>query len=283
MRTSRKITAAVTMVLAAVSVASPSASADARAETAAAYKYRAHHDVSVQRVWDRVPTKASGLRPVVLTVGRQSVQERWAMFSDNRPGPDWHLTVTARGEAAYQGAFDKFTAMGYQPTMVTATGSGPDATFTAIWEKKAGRGTARHGIDTGQFSAANLNARRDGYIPVSVNVYGTSSSPRMVAVWAENPSRVSWTVTTSVPASEYQRVFDARVSAGYRPSVIAVEPGGMSYTTIWRNDKIGRWYAFHGMSAAQYQARFDEMTAKGLYPAWIDMENGVYAAIFGAR
>jgi hypothetical protein len=205
------------------------------------------------------------------------------MFSDNRPGPDWQLTVTARGDAVYQREFDRFTAMGYQPTMVTATGSGPDAMFTAVWEKKTGRGSARHGIDAGEFNAANLKARRDGYIPVSVNLYGTSSSPRVAAVWADNPSRVSWSVTASVPASDYQRVFDAQVRAGYRPSAIAVGPDGMSYTTVWRNDKIGGWYAFHGMSAARYQARFDEMTGKGLYPTWIDMENGVYAAIFTAR
>ncbi|WP_433425150.1 hypothetical protein ACQP1V_19840 [Microtetraspora malaysiensis] len=278
MRTPRKSMIAITMALAAFSVTVPSARADD------SYKYRAYHDVSGARVWDRLPMHASGLHPMAFSVGRQNGQERWAIFSDNRPGPEWQLTVTARGDAVYQQEFDRFTAMGYQPTMVTATGSGgQDAMFTAIWEKKTGKFFARHGSNTTGFNLADVQARRDGYIPISVNMYGTPPNPRFAAVWADNPSRVTWTVTTSIPASEYQGVFDVQVKAGYRPSAIAVGPNGKSYTTVWRNDKIGNWSAFHGMSAAQYQARFDEMTAKGLYPTWIDMENGVYAAIFTTR
>ncbi|MEV0970898.1 hypothetical protein [Microtetraspora glauca] len=206
------------------------------------------------------------------------------MFSDNRPGPDWQLIVRAKGDAIYQQEFDRFTAMGYQPTMVTATGSGSAATFAAIFQKKSGKFVARHGMRANELDTINFELRNNkGYMLSSLNVYGTPSDPRYAAVWVPNPSGISWNYNLSISASGYQSVFDNAVKAGYRPSVIGVGPDGKTYSVVWVKDGIRPWYAFHGMSAAQYQARFDEMTAKGLYPASIDMENGVYAAVFTAR
>ncbi|MGI5485434.1 hypothetical protein [Microtetraspora malaysiensis] len=271
--------AAVAMVLAAVSVASPPASAD----TTAPYQYRAYHGLDEWGFISSVPKSGSGLRPVAITIGQQKSQERYAMFWDNRPGPDWKLGGGSSGDGTYQQNFDRLTAQGYQPTMVAATGSGSSARFTAIWEKKPGKFYARHGISIPEFLAANGSAHRNGYIPVSINLYGSPSDPRVAAVWAATPPGVAWDCTFSASAPEYQRDFDFNLKRGYRPSAIAVSPDGKGYLAIWRNGTIGTWYAFHGMSAAQYQARFDEMTAKGLYPTWIDMENGVYAAIFTAR
>ncbi|MFC0861981.1 hypothetical protein ACFHYQ_06710 [Sphaerimonospora cavernae] len=293
MRTPHKIMAAVTLALAAVSVASPSASADSsQAATAAAtaaattttttaYQYRGYHGLS--SILNITPgMRSAGLRPVAVSIGLQASQEKFAGFWDNKPGPAYLLQKWIDADR-YQKLFDESTGDGYQPTVVSATGSGSQASFTALFQKKTGRFFSRHNIGTSEFGGANLYARQNGYIPVSVNVYGTASNPRYVAVWADNPSSITWSLTTATPASQYQRLFDAQVQAGYRPSAIAVGPDGKSYTTVWRKDTIGTWYAFHGLSAAQYQARFDEMTAKGLYPTWIDMENGVYAAVFTTR
>ncbi|GIH72945.1 hypothetical protein [Sphaerimonospora thailandensis] len=283
MRAPRKIMIAATTFLAAVSVAAPPASANARAETTTPYEYRGYHGLNHTKMISIFPATSADLRPVTFSIGLQKSTERYAMFWDNKPGPDWTMEVELRGSAAYQKRFDQVTANGYQPTVVTATGSGPNTVFTAIYEKKTGKFIARHGIGIPEFLLANTDANRNGYIPVSVNLYGTASSPRVAAVWAANPSGVSWHFTLSDSASEYQRIFNINVKRGYRPSAITVTPDGKGYLTIWRKDTIGAWYAFHGMSAAQYQARFDEMTAKGLYPTWIDMENGVYAAIFTRR
>ncbi|WP_157570124.1 hypothetical protein [Microtetraspora malaysiensis] len=280
----RKIMAAAAMVLTAVSVASPSASADtSRAATTARYQYRAYHGLDEWGFISSVPKSGSGLRPVVITNGQQKSQERYAMFWDNRPGPDWKLGGGSSGSGTYQQEFDRLTAQGYQPTMVTATGSGSSASFIAIWEKKPGKFYARHGLSIPEFQLANNSFNANGYMPISVNLYGTPSDPRVVAVWAARPSGVFAHVTVSSSAAEYQSDFEYNVKRGFRSSAIAVSPDGKGYLAVWRNDSIGAWYSFHAMSAAQYQARFDEMTAKGLYPIWIDMENGVYAAVFTAR
>ncbi|WP_157530524.1 hypothetical protein [Microtetraspora niveoalba] len=274
--------AAVTLVLAAVSVAAPSASASARA-SGPSYEYRGHHGLNRSDMRMFVSLwKARRMEPVSFSVGLQGAQDRYAMFWDNRRGPHRILRTTLTA-ARYQELVDASSVGSYQPVMVSATGSGQDTTFNAILEYKAGRFLARHGITIPEFLSANTDASRSGYILTSVNLYGTASDQRVAAVWTAKPSGVDWHFTLSDSASEYQRVFDTYVKRGYRPSAIAVTPDGKGYLTVWRNDRIGTWYAFHGMSAAQYQARYDEMTAKGLYPTWIDMENGVYAAIFTAR
>ncbi|WP_152990451.1 hypothetical protein [Sphaerimonospora mesophila] len=292
MRTPWKITTAAALVLAVVSVAAPpavasaSASADARTGTRAAdasYRYWGHHGLTRRQMREDVPLmQTRDYGPVSFSVGLEGSQDRYSGFWDTRRGP--HRILISYGYlSGYQTRFDAYVANDYQPVMISATGSGQSAMYSAIFEKKANGFFARHGVDTARLNEANGVARRDGYVPVSINTYGTASSPRFVAVWEKNTSRVIWSVTTSVPAAEYQRLFDAQVRAGYRPSAVAVGPDGRSYTTVWRKDRIGRWYAFHGMTAAQYQTRFKEMTARGLYPTWIDMENGVYAAVFTTR
>ncbi|MBE3011262.1 hypothetical protein IL992_18970 [Microbispora sp. NEAU-D428] len=291
MRTPRKITVAAAMVLAALPAVAPPASAGTSA--GAPYQYRAYHGLNHLDSYRRdkfIRNTHKTLRPVAISVGLQDSQERYAMFWDSRPGPQWlKRVVNATGATGgytggYQRLFDQLTSDGYQPSVVSATGSGSAATFAAIFEKKAGTFVARHGISAGEFEAISFDMlNTKGFIPVSVNVYGTASDPRYVAVWVANPAGVAWNYTLSVPASAYQSRFDDRVRAGYRPSVIAVGPDGKTYSTVWVKDGIRTWYAFHGMSAAQYQKRFDEMAAKGLYPVSVDMENGVYAAVFTAR
>ncbi|WP_285706998.1 hypothetical protein [Microtetraspora sp. NBRC 16547] len=278
------------MVLAAVSVVSPSASAESNAT--APYQYSAYHGLNFLDKYrrDKLIRNNKALRPVTISVGLQDSQERYAMFWDNRPGPTWlQRVVNATGDAGgytggYQRLFDQLTSQGYQPSVVSATGSGSAATFAAIFEKKTGRFVARHGMSATEFDSINFELRNNqGYMLSSLNVYGTPSDPRYAAVWVPNPSDISWNYSLSISASSYQSLFDAAVKAGTRPSVIAVGPDGKTYSVVWVKDGVRTWYAFHGMSAAQYQKRFDEMTAKGLYPTSIDMENGVYAAVFTPR
>lgn len=290
MRSPRKITVAAATVLAALAAVAPPAAA---AETGAPYQYRAYHGLNHLDSYRRdafIQNTYTSLRPVAISVGLQNSQERYAMFWDNRPGPKWlERVVNATGAAGghtggYQRLFDQLTSDGYRPSVVSATGSGSAATFAAIFEKKTGAFVARHGISAAEFETISFDMLNNkGLIPVSVNVYGTPSDPRYVAVWVANPAGIAWGYTLAVPASVYQSRFDDRVKAGYRPSVIAVGPDGKTYSTVWVKDGIRTWYAFHGMSAAQYQKRFDEMAAKGLYPVSLDMENGVYAAVFTPR
>jgi hypothetical protein len=166
---------------------------------------------------------------------------------------------------------------------VTATTfqGGPGDVFAAVFEKKSGKFFARHDIKSSAFHLANAHAQKNGYIPVSITMYGNQSDPRYGAVWAANPG-VAWEYTDYKNAADQQSSFDAWTRRGYRPAVIAVSPDGSRYTTVWRKDQVGG-AAFHGLNAAQYQQRFDEMRAKGLYPASVDMENGVYAAVFTPR
>jgi hypothetical protein len=63
----------------------------------------------------------------------------------------------------------------------------------------------------------------------------------------------------------HDKLFKAQVQRGWRPSYVAVG-AGVRYSAIWRNDKIGSWYEYTGMTTAGYEKRLKDLKARGYYP-----------------
>jgi murein DD-endopeptidase MepM/ murein hydrolase activator NlpD len=89
-----------------------------------------------------------------------------------------------------------------------------------------------------------------------------------------------------LPARDYQCVFDQAVAAGYALEWIDGFNVGndVYFNVVFRPAGGAVWAAFHGMSAAQYQQRFDQYTGDGFRPTLVESYldgNGVrYAVIF---
>ena len=88
-----------------------------------------------------------------------------------------------------------------------------------------------------------------------------------------------------LPIGDYQCLFDQAVAANYEPVWINIfNAGGKTFVNaIFRPQTPGDFRAFHGLSAAQYQAEFNEWTGKGYRPVIVEsyLEDGVrYAAVF---
>ncbi|WP_226467280.1 peptidoglycan DD-metalloendopeptidase family protein [Luteimonas panaciterrae] len=89
-----------------------------------------------------------------------------------------------------------------------------------------------------------------------------------------------------VPARDYQCLFDQAVIGGYMPDWIDGfdVDGKIYYNVVFRPNTGVAWQAFHGLTATQYQQRFDEYTDKGYRPYLVESyrgDDGVrYAAIF---
>lgn len=89
-----------------------------------------------------------------------------------------------------------------------------------------------------------------------------------------------------VPARDYQCLFDQAVNAGYALEWIdGFDVGGnVYYNAVFRPKGTAGWTAFHGLSGAQYQQRFDEFTGKGYRPhqveSYQDGGSTRYAVIF---
>jgi hypothetical protein len=89
-----------------------------------------------------------------------------------------------------------------------------------------------------------------------------------------------------VPARDFQCLFDQAVNAGYALEWVDGFNVGSNtfYNAVFRPGGTQPWAAFHGLSGAQYQQRFNEYTGKGYRLHHVDSYgsgNGVrYAAIF---
>ncbi|MEJ1095760.1 MULTISPECIES: peptidoglycan DD-metalloendopeptidase family protein [unclassified Pseudoxanthomonas] len=89
-----------------------------------------------------------------------------------------------------------------------------------------------------------------------------------------------------VPARDYQCLFDQAVNAGYALEWIDGfdVDGKVYYNAVFRPNANMAWKAFHGLTGAQYQQRFDELTGKGYRPyqveSYLDQGNVRYAVIY---
>ncbi|TMQ07634.1 MAG: hypothetical protein E6J91_34970, partial [Deltaproteobacteria bacterium] len=137
---------------------------------------------------------------ISLSVYGEPGEARYAAVWVQRTGAAW-VAVHGVDGAGYQSFFNNWTAKGYAPVLVSATGTSHNAIFAAVFEQGiAGAVVAHHGMTSGPESHAgtfqhlNKVARDQKMILRSFDVYGTSSDRRYIAVWHANPRFVKWHV-----------------------------------------------------------------------------------------
>src|SRR5262245_43983585 len=176
---------------------------------------------------------AQGFRIISLSVYGDPSNPRYAAVWIQRPGAAW-VAVHGVDSAGYQSFFNNWTAKGYVPVLISATGTSTNAIFAAVFEQGiAGAWLARHGMSSGltaqagTFQHLNATAASSKMILRSVAIYGTANDQRYAAVWHANPGYVKWHVHPSDTATSYQTVFNAETQlpgyqlAGYRPAYVA--------------------------------------------------------------
>ena len=87
-----------------------------------------------------------------------------------------------------------------------------------------------------------------------------------------------------VTASDHQTRFDQLAPQGFRPLSLNVsgDPGDARYAAVWIQRPGVDWVAMHGVDAATYQARFDELVAHGLSPSIVSATGPAASASFTA-
>lgn len=128
---------------------------------------------------------------------------------------------------------------------------------------------------TGGFLADNSDGKRnrvpricgiDGGVFRDDQTYTARQVPGAIQSGAKEVAR------HGVPARDYQCLFDQAVNAGYRLEWIdGYDVGGkVFYNAIFRPGDARPWVAFHGLTSARYQQRFDEYVGKGYRPHQVD-------------
>ena len=134
--------------------------------------------------------------------------------------------------AGYQQRFNELTANGLTPSVVSAAGSVDRAVLAALFEQRdVGAWTARHGLTWGASGQPDTmvgqseTAYAAGQVPRCLAVYGDANDRRYAGIWWEARDGVSasWWLGDG---DFYQRLFDAQVAGGNRPSSLAVSDDG---------------------------------------------------------
>jgi len=241
---------------------------------------------------------AQGYRMISLSVYGDPGNALYAAVWVQRQGPAW-VAVHGVDSAGYQSFFNTWTAKGYVPVLVSATGAISNAVFAAVFEQGiTGSWFARHGMpsgpatNAGTFQYENAAAAAGKMMLRSVAIYGTATDRRYAAVWHPNPGYVKWHAHPSDTGSSYQVVFNAETQLpgyqlhAYRPAYVALS-GDVIYCSVFKDDVVGPWVARHGMTGSAYQTEFNQQVANGFYP--ICTQGGgstsapVYAAIFAKQ
>lgn len=261
--------------------------------------FQAYHGVNgAQHQTNFNKFSSEGYRMISLSVYGDAGNPLYAAVWVQRSGPAW-VAVHGINAAAYQAFFNEWTAKGYAPALVSATGPSASAVFAAVFEQGIqGPWQARHGVPAGPAQQAgsfdNLNASfaAEGLSIRSFAIYGDPNDHHYIGVWHANPGYVKWHVHSADPAAHYQTTFNEETQLpgytlhGYRPAYVALS-ADQTYCSVFKDDVVGAWVARHGMTSSDYQTFFNQQTAAGNYPICVQgggtTAHAVYAAIFAKQ
>jgi hypothetical protein len=151
----------------------------------------------------------------------------------------------------------------------------------ASWE-------ARHGMSSSQYQVAFYQMTARGFRLVHVAGYGVRGTVLYVAIWAQSPGP-PLQARHGMPGPLYQATFDQFNAQGYRlRRVSGYSLGGdPHFAAIWEQAAGPAWQARHGMTGAEYQRIFDQLSAQDYRLSWVSgypvAGTARYAAIWEQR
>ena len=167
--------------------------------------------------------------------------------------------VARHGIAArdYQCLFDQAVAAGYALEWIDGFGIGGDIYYNAIFRPQSSAAwVAFHGLNAAQYQQRFDEYTGKGYRPVQVESYDGG----LYALTLRKQSGPAYQAYHGISADEHQRRMDRLTRDGYLPrNVSVVSSGGQRrYTALYEKAGIGSWQAKSQLSAADYQAAFDD-------------------------
>jgi len=153
-------------------------------------------------------------------------------------------------------------------------------------EIAVGGSVARHGLTAEQYQMAfNDYVGNHGMQLVDVSGYGTATQ-LYAALWVKTAAPPAWQARHGLTAAQYQTTFDQLTADGYHPVLVNgyASAGGPRFACIFQRRATVPWVARHGLTAAQYQAAFNDFTGQGYVLSWVsgyfDGTQDLYAAIW---
>jgi CubicO group peptidase (beta-lactamase class C family) len=123
---------------------------------------------------------------------------------------------------------------------------------------------ARHDLDAAAFQSTFDQLVAGGYRLVDISGYVSGADVRYAGIWVRQ-NGPAWQARHAMTAANYQTTFSALVGQGYRLVRISAfaTPAGTRFGAIWDMSAAAQWQAQHGMNAAAYQLKFNQMAQTG--------------------
>jgi CubicO group peptidase (beta-lactamase class C family) len=169
--------------------------------------------------------------------------------------------------AEYQTEFNKWTAPPYNYRLISVCGydvSG-QANYAAIWEDQPGAGWITHPQMTkAQFDTLSADYAEDDMYPVFISGFGVGGLPYYNAIWEYSPG-ADVVARVGLSHANYVSENSTRVSQGYKLVHLWTFNAGATeyFTAIWRKGVAPIYTPATQLTAAQYQAQFDNLGGQG--------------------
>ena len=123
---------------------------------------------------------------------------------------------------------------------------------------------ARHGLNSKQYQAEFNRLGKKGFRLTQVNGYNVKGRVYYTAIWEKKKGAPS-VARHGLNGRQFQAEFNKWTKKGYRLTLINGYPSkrGARYAAIFEKKPGPGWYAHHGMTDAQFQAKFNEYGKKG--------------------
>ncbi|MCB9878050.1 MAG: serine hydrolase [Planctomycetes bacterium] len=206
---------------------------------------------------------ALGYRPISLAVAGGLASPNYSAVWWQSAGPNW---VTAHGmtESQYIAARLGWVLQGYRPKLVTASGSGTNTVWAAVFVQDGV--TAWHDVNMSlaAFESDAQAKRSAGYRLVSCATYGSALAPRFAPVYELDDS-VAWGWEADDNSVEFAEHIAAHSDGDNRPAFFGMRETSR-YFSIWHDDRVGGWAFVGDRTSAQFANDKLAMQAAGLYP-----------------
>jgi hypothetical protein len=146
---------------------------------------------------------------------------------------------------------------------------------------------ARHGLSSRDYQASFDDLVGNQNMVLScISGYEEEGEARYAAIWEKKSAPAPFAARHGLTSAEHQQLFTDLPAQGYYPVLVNgyVVGGEDCYASIWHQGGAPEWAARHGLSGADYQDQFDQLTTQGFAPVWVsgygDADSARYAAIF---
>ncbi len=191
-------------------------------------------------------------------------EDRYAAIWVKENGPAWEARH-GMTSAQYQATFNQLVGQGYQLTHVSGYNVNGQDKYAAIWVKENGSAwQARHDMTSAQYQATFNQLVGQGYRLTDVSGYSVNGEDRYAAIWVKE-NGPAWEARHGMTSAQYQATFNQLVGQGYQLTHVSGYNvnGQDKYAAIWVKANGPAWEARHGMTSAQYQAKFDQLVHQG--------------------